>query len=129
MSENSGMGSRACFLRAESDGGELHGFTRKSAAADFCEFVNSTLLPSHSLPPYFPCSISIHTAIRWLHHLGFRPMSHKKGVYIDSHEREDVIKYHGEYLKKLEELESNHLQRPACCDEEIEPSLLDQKKN
>lgn len=99
-------------------------------AADFCEFVNSTLLPSHCLPPYFPRSISVRTAIRWLHHLGFRPMSHKKGVYIDGHEREDVVKYRGEYLKKLEDLESSHLPRPACCDEEMEvlPSDPSMKK-
>ncbi len=94
------------------------------SAADFCEFVNSTLFSSRSLPPYFPHSISICTAIRWLDHLGFRPISHKKGVYIDGPEREDVVKYHGEYLNKLAELKSSHLQQPACCDEEIEPSWM-----
>ena len=49
-------------------------------ALDFCDFVNSTLLPGHHLPPYFPRSISLRTAVRWLHRLGFKPMSHKKGV-------------------------------------------------
>ena len=55
-------------------------------AASFCEYVNSTLLPSSHLPPFFPRTVSLRTAIRWLHHLGFKPRSHKKGVYIDGHE-------------------------------------------
>ena len=60
-------------------------------ASSFCEYVNSTLLPGHHLPPHFPRTITLRTATRWLHHLGFRVMSHKKGVYIDGHEREDVV--------------------------------------
>ena len=30
-------------------------------------------------------------------------MSHKKVIYIDDHKREDVVKYHGEYLKIIKE--------------------------
>ena len=40
----------------------------------FREYVNSSLLPSHHLPPHFPRSISLRTAIWWLHKLGFKPM-------------------------------------------------------
>ena len=61
-------------------------------ATAFCEYVNNHLLPSSHLPPFFPQSVSLRTAIRWLHHLGFKPKSHQKGVYIDGHEREDVVK-------------------------------------
>ena len=32
-------------------------------------------------------------------------MSHKKGIYIDGHERQDVVKYRGEYLKVIKEYE------------------------
>ena len=42
-------------------------------AAMFCNYVNSTLLPSQHLPPHFPRTISFRTAVRWLHHLGFKP--------------------------------------------------------
>ena len=55
-------------------------------AQSFCDWVNNNLLLSCHLPPHFPRSISLKTAIRWLHHLGFKPVSHKKGVYIDGHE-------------------------------------------
>ena len=58
----------------------------------FCQWVNEELLPSHNLPPNLPRSISVRTATRWLHQLGYRPLSHKKGTYVDGHEREDVVK-------------------------------------
>ena len=87
-------------------------------AAGFCEFVNNKLLPSSYLPPYFPRLVSLRTAIRWLCHLGFKPRSHKKGVYIDGHEREDVVKHKVEYLKTMEELRKTHKPPPQCSDEE-----------
>ena len=87
-------------------------------ALNFCEYVNSTLLPSQHLPPHFPRSISLRTAVRWLHLLGFKPVSHKNGIYIDGHEREDVVKYRREYLKFMEAYESDHMPRPRCSDEE-----------
>ena len=87
-------------------------------ALNFCEYINSTLLPSQHLPPHFPRSISLRMAVHWLHRLGFKPVSHKKGIYIDGHEREDVVKYRGEYLKFMEAYESDHMPRPQCSDEE-----------
>ena len=78
-------------------------------ALNFCDYVNSTLLPSHYLPPHFPRSISVRTAVHWLHRLGFKPMSHKKGIYIDGHE------YHGQYLSIMEEYRNNHMPMPLCC--------------
>lgn len=42
-------------------------------------------------------------------------MSHKKGIYIDGYEQEDVVKYRGGYL---ETYENNHVPRPRCSDEE-----------
>ena len=45
-------------------------------------------------------------------------MLHKKGIYTDGHEREDVVKYRGEYLKFMEAYESDHMPRPRCSDEE-----------
>ena len=40
-------------------------------AQSFCEWVNNDLLPSSHLPPHFQRSISLQTAVRWLHHLRF----------------------------------------------------------
>ena len=67
------------------------------------------LLPSHDLPPNLPQSISVCTATWWLHQLGYHPLSHKKGAYVDGHEREDVVKCRAEFLKELEHLRETHL--------------------
>lgn len=64
-----------------------------NTAYSFCEWVNNDLLPASHLPPQYPCLISVSTSIRWLRHLGFKPQSHKNGVYIDGHEREEIVKH------------------------------------
>ena len=74
-------------------------------SVSFLKFVNDELLPSHHLSPHFPGMISLCTAIRWLHNLGFKPISHKKGTYIDGHEREDVVKHRDKYLTTLHTLQ------------------------
>ena len=59
---------------------------------DFCNWVNGTLLPMvREHHQNIPSNISISTACRWLHKLGFKPSSSRKGVYIDGHERDDVV--------------------------------------
>ena len=86
-------------------------------AQSFCDWINSDLLVSSHLPLFFPREISLRTATRWLHHLGFKPVSHKKGVYIDGHEREDVIRHRESLLKILEDLRSSHWPLPCCSDD------------
>ena len=55
---------------------------------DFCQYMNSDLSPSLFLSPGFPRKISLETARKFLHDLGYeRVDSGKKGVYIDAHER------------------------------------------
>ena len=39
----------------------------------------------------FPCKVSIETARKWLHKLGFAVLTPKKGLFIDDHERPDVV--------------------------------------
>lgn len=85
-------------------------------AAAFREYVNSELLPATDLPPGCPHQIKERTAIKWLHELGFRPQLHKKGIYIDGHERADVVDYRQLFLRKLEILQSTHLPPPLCSD-------------
>ena len=87
-------------------------------AAGFCEWLNTKLLPlvgNHH--PEAPKKVSTTTATRWLHKLGFSPSSTKKGVYIDGHERQDVVDYRNLYLKKMEILETTHAQPPQASDE------------
>ena len=83
----------------------------------FCEWVNNDLLTTSHLPPQYPRSISVSTAIRWLKHLGFKPRSHKKGVYIDGHEREDVVKHRETYLKSMCDLRKSHKPPSPCSDD------------
>lgn len=69
--------------------------------SDFCHYVNSVLLPSSSLPAGFPRKIGLSTARRFLMELGFSRLdSSKRGLYIDGHEREDVV-YERIFLKSL----------------------------
>ena len=53
--------------------------------------VNSTIFAKLGLKPAKP--ISIRTVCRWLLKLGWRHTTVKKGVYMDGHERADVVEY------------------------------------
>ena len=83
-------------------------------AAKFCDWVNIELLPNATILPGCLHQIKNRTAIKWLHDLGFRPQSHKKGIYIDGHECDDVVEYRSLYLRKLDVLEKTHLPPPSC---------------
>ena len=86
-------------------------------AGKFCKWANNELLPSRVLPANLSRTISMHTANRWLHKLGFTPKSHKKGSYVDGHEREDVVKSREVYLKFISDLKRSHKPTPPCSDE------------
>ena len=87
-------------------------------AATFCAWLESDLLPLvRQHHPDAPAKVSVPTATRWLHKLGFNPSSTKKGLYIDGHERKDVVDYCKLYLRKLEVLESTHAPPPPVGDE------------
>lgn len=92
-------------------------------AARFAQWVNSELLPISNLAPGFPERITPRTASTWLHALGFRPTPYHKGVYVDGHERQDVIEYRNMYLRKIEILESTHQPPPLCEDGNVEENI------
>ena len=92
-------------------------------SARFACWVNEDLLPNSHLPPGFPRSITPRTASNWLHALGFSPMPYRKGIYVDGHEREDVVEYRKMYLRKIEILESTHLPPPPCTDGNLEENI------
>ena len=68
---------------------------------DFCKWVNKTLLPNFTLEPGFPQKVSVETARTWLHHLGFEVLTPKKGIFIDGHERPDVVASRKTILRKM----------------------------
>ena len=67
----------------------------------FCRWVNESLLPNSILEPGYPRRISVQTARVWLHELGFEVIDQKKGVYIDGHERDDVVQHRQKFLRHL----------------------------
>ena len=46
----------------------------------------------------------------------YTPIIIQKGVYIDGHERQDVVGYRKLFLKKMELLETIHAQPPQASD-------------
>jgi hypothetical protein len=48
-------------------------------------------------------SISLRTAQRWLHKMGWRFGKKKNGMYIDSHERPDVVEYREGFIARWKE--------------------------
>ena len=92
-------------------------------AGKFCQYVNDELLPSHVLPANISGTIYLRTVNRWLHHLGFISESHKKGSYVDGHEREEVVKSRREFLKVLSDLKASHNPPPPCSDKSVMQNL------
>ena len=72
--------------------------------SSFCHWLNHDLLPNSCLEPGFPGHVSVETARKWLHFLGFEVLSSSKGMYFDGHEREDVVKERCGFLRKMVEL-------------------------
>ena len=63
--------------------------------------MNESLLPNSTLEPGFPRKIGLETAHIWLHHLGFEVLTVRKGIFIDGHERTDVIESRKLFLRKM----------------------------
>ena len=72
-------------------------------AAAFCQWVNNELLPNTVLDPGYPRRVSVETARKWLHDLGFKVLQMSKGVFIDGHERPDVVESREKFLRKMTE--------------------------
>lgn len=67
----------------------------------FCQWVNDDLLPNETLEPGFPRKIAVETARMWMHELGFEVVMKKKGIFVDGHEREDVVEYRQKFLRRM----------------------------
>jgi hypothetical protein len=66
-------------------------------ARSFSRWIKEELHLNESLGLLQQIVVSESTARRWLHILGFRLTERKNGVYIDGHEREDVVAYRKEW--------------------------------
>ena len=72
-------------------------------ASAFCQWVNNDLLPKSVLEPGYPRRVSVETARKWLHELGFEILQLSKGVFIDGHERSDVVESRVQFLRTMTE--------------------------
>ncbi|KAI5116463.1 hypothetical protein M0805_006723 [Coniferiporia weirii] len=52
-----------------------------------------------------PMEVALTTVRRWLRKLGYSRHSTKKGIYVDGHERPDVIESHTKFLRDIEQYE------------------------
>ena len=68
-------------------------------AADFRRRCNSDLILKY-LPHHAP--ITTRRAHRWLGALGFVKTTHRKGMYVDGHERPDVVGDRNRFLAEME---------------------------
>jgi ribosomal protein S18 acetylase RimI-like enzyme len=68
--------------------------------AKLVRYVNQFLLPTLGIES----EISESTALRWLKKLGFKLCRVQKGIYVDGHERDDVIKARKEMIDYLEKV-------------------------
>ena len=66
----------------------------------FCQWVNNELLTNTVLDPR---SVSVETARKWLHELGFDVLQMSKGVFIDGHERPAVVESREKFIRKMTE--------------------------
>ena len=83
----------------------------------FAHWINNNLHIEADLPR--PVQISSKTAVRWLHSLGMNYVKYSKGLYIDGHERPDVVSYRDAFLERMSEHEKFSLNMKAmnedCC--------------
>ena len=101
---------------------------------NLCKWVNKSLLPNSTIEPGFPRKIAIETARKWLHELGFEVVTARKGIFIDGHEREDVVTYRKQFLRRMVKIGFLHFtnaptQTSAMAIlEDIEPPPLEHRE-
>jgi hypothetical protein len=101
--------------------------TGKVTPRAFRTVLNSTILPQLNISLRKP--LSERTARRWLVKLGWRRTVVRKGVYMDGHEREDVVKYRREvFLPAMERFEARMARYEGPELKRIEPSLAPGEK-
>lgn len=95
--------------------------------AKFCNGLNTEILPGLGISLKSPFCTK--TALRWLVKLGWVKTTLKKGVYMDGHERKDVVKYRQlVYLPKIAEYQNRMAKYEGPDLKKIEPNLKDGEK-
>jgi hypothetical protein len=74
-------------------------------AQDIVDYVASPEVQEHLGTIGKTCRVSLRTAQRWLKRLRWRYAKKKNGMYIDGHEREDVVDYRNKFVQRWKEYE------------------------
>ena len=91
------------------------------------EALNASILPGLGFVLKNP--LSERTARRWLIKLGWRRTVVRKGVYMDGHEREDVVKYRQEvFLPVMKKFEARMAKFEGVELKRVSPTLKDGEK-
>ncbi|KAF8588139.1 hypothetical protein K439DRAFT_1658713 [Ramaria rubella] len=89
----------------------------------FCHALNSTVLPFINISQSKP--LSERTTRGWLVKLGWTWTTLRKGVYMDGHEREDVVKYRNDiFLPAMAKFEKRMIRFEGPQLKWVEPTLL-----
>ena len=89
--------------------------------------LNETLFPELNITPKSP--IGERTARRWLIKLGWRRTVVRKGVYMDGHERDDVVDYrNNSFLPALKEFEKRMSKFEGLEMKRIDPELEEDQR-
>ena len=101
---------------------------------EFCKWVNKTLLPNSTLEPGFPRRVSVETSRKWLHEMGFEVVTARKGIFVDGHERPDVIESRKNFLRKMVKIGFLHFtsaptdEARQALPEDIDPPILERRE-
>jgi hypothetical protein len=97
-----------------------HGGKNGITPAQFKAFIETDFFPCHGISSHK--TISTRTAERWLRVLGLTFKQHRKGIYYDGHEREDVVEYRKIFLQRMKAFEAKMTKYTGPhMDIEIEP--------
>jgi hypothetical protein len=84
-------------------------------------YLEKEVFPSLDLPAK-PTLVHVETVRKWMSRKGWVHGIYKKGVYVDGHEREDVVAYRKEFLERMLEFEKFMVEYD---DKTLEPLLND----
>ena len=101
--------------------------TGKVTPASLVKHVNGEVFPLLGIIPSKP--LSVRTGRHWLIKLGWRHTAIKKGVYMDGHERKDVVLYRKEiFLLMMEKYEARMVHYDGPDLKCVEPRLAEGEK-
>ena len=100
----------------------------KRTSMKFSKWVNKTLLPNSTLHPVFPRCVSVKTAHKWLHEMGFEVFTARKGIFIDGH---DVVESQKVSWKMgfLHFTNAPRRQARQALPENVDPPIQEQREN